>query len=95
MDNRMGYQYSLHINGLFGRNRKPKFGTIVIAERFDELPIPPSTMDDLVRKGMEEMGYKSGRLEVLRYPFEEYAPGYKSIEITAGCRVWDNFTTAG
>lgn len=65
---------SLRINGFYGRNRKPKFETFTLLEgSFDNPDLPELTVLDietLALKQLEDIKFKSGSWNVVRYPVE-------------------------
>lgn len=62
------FVYHLQVNGIFGRNRKPKFDQFVIIETPATEAIDETELRRLADIKMIEIKVKSGRLKITRTP---------------------------
>lgn len=61
-------EYRLQVNGIFGRNRKEKFETFLLAEIDSGETIEADDLRRLAESKMSEIKVKSGRVLVKRFP---------------------------
>jgi hypothetical protein len=96
MSARKSFSYSLIVNGLCGRERKPKYHSFDLA---DEVKLEHGeALGKLIADKLKEVGYKSGRIQVCEYPTEyeerESSTGRvytgRVIEITRGVKIYDS-----
>jgi len=59
-------EYRLHVKGIFGRNRKPKFESFLITETESELSI--EEVESLMASKIAEIKVKSGHVKVVTNP---------------------------
>lgn len=61
--------YEVHFNGLFGRNRKPKFTTVRVA-RVPEGKTPETPNEALATEGLNKLAAKRGNWKLVARPVE-------------------------
>jgi hypothetical protein len=61
-------EYRLQVNGIFGRNRKPKFETFLILETDASEPMDMEKLKALAGEKIAEIKVKSGRVCVTKTP---------------------------